>query len=277
MNADFASQYASNNASDEGMGLNTQRGDLCTQNILVPIEINPASHAIGYYFLNNQKFPVDGQKNLVEITGSPVKVELASLNVFTGPIDPRMQINYISSLFDLAELLDRCDMSNHSTETSLWVERIARQLNVPGLDIFMLGVAGRLHDIGKSIVSRELLVKPGPLSPDEWQLMRQHPEFSVALMEPATSLDSIKNIVRWHHEWYDGSGYPDGISGKELPIGARILSVVDAFTTMTNGRAYRRSISKEEALHELHRYSGRQFDPSIVDILTDLVLFNHFA
>jgi len=167
-------------------------------------------------------------------------------------------------------------MSNHSTDTSLWVERIARQVNVPGLDIFMLGVAGRLHDIGKSIVSHELLVKPGPLSPDEWQLMRQHPEFSVALMEPATSLDSIKSIVRWHHEWYDGSGYPDGISGEELPMGARILSVVDAFTMMTNGRAYRRPISKEEALHELHRYSGRQFDPSVVDILTDLVLFNHY-
>ncbi|MBA4420444.1 MAG: hypothetical protein C0391_04795 [Anaerolinea sp.] len=273
------SHYSALNASPSttilDLGSLNRGGDNWSQIILVPVELDETNHVFGYYFLNNQKFPTDGQKNLVELSGSPIKVELANLNVFTGPILPKLQINYISSLFNLAESIDQCDRSHHSHDTGMWVERIAKRIGNPDLDVFKLGVAGRLHDIGKSVVSKDMLIKPGPLNEKEWKIMHQHPEFSVALMEPAIALETILPIVKWHHEWFNGDGYPDGIKGEEIPIGARILSVVDAYTTMTNGRAYRSPITKEDALQEIQKYSGRQFDPEIVDIMVDLVLFEY--
>jgi HD-GYP domain-containing protein (c-di-GMP phosphodiesterase class II) len=242
-----------------------------SQNILIPVHLDGSNNSFGYYYLDNYQFPNDGQKNLDEIIGTPLKVELAGLNIYVGPIIPKFQDNYVNALFTLADSIDRCDSSGHSQETGIWAQRLAQFMRLPGIEVLTLGLAGKLHDIGKSVVSKDLLTKPGPLSQTEWSIMKQHPVYSAALMDPIHALDAIKPMVRWHHERYDGTGYPDGICNKNIPIGSRILSVVDAYTTMIGGRKYKDPISKESALKELIRCKGTQFDPEIVLMMVELV------
>jgi HD-GYP domain-containing protein (c-di-GMP phosphodiesterase class II) len=244
-----------------------------SQNIMIPVQLDGAQCPLGYYYLDNYQFPNDGQKNLDEIMGTPLKVELAGLNVYVGPIVPKLQDNYVNALFALADSIDRCDNSGHSQDTGFWAQRLAQQLKLPGIEVLRMGLAGRLHDIGKSVVSKEILIKPGPLSQSEWMSMRKHPVYGAALMDPVRALDSIKPIVRWHHERFNGGGYPDGIKGKDIPVGSRILSIVDAFSTMTTGRAYRLPFSREAAVQELIRYRGTQFDPEMVDVMVELVRY----
>ncbi len=244
-----------------------------SQNIMIPVQMDGAQCPLGYYYLDNYQFPNDGQKNLDEIMGTPLKVELAGLNVYVGPIVPKLQDNYVNALFTLADSIDRCDNSGHSQETGFWAQRLSQQLKLPGIEVLRMGLAGRLHDIGKSVVSKEILMKPGPLSQSEWMSMRKHPVYGAALMDPVRALDSIKPIVRWHHERYNGGGYPDGIKGKDIPVGSRILSIVDAFSTMTTGRPYRAALSRESAVQELIRYRGTQFDPEMVDVMVELVRY----
>ena len=245
-----------------------------SQNILIPVQLDGSNNSFGYYYLDNYQFPNDGQKNLDEIIGTPLKVELAGLNIYVGPIIPKFQDNYVNALFTLADSIDRCDSSGHSKETGIWAQRLAQFMRLPGIEVLTLGLAGKLHDIGKSVVSKELLTKPGPLSQTEWSIMKQHPVYSSALMDPIHALDVIKPMVRWHHERYDGSGYPDGISRENIPLGSRILAVVDAYTTMIGGRRYKNPIPEELALKELIRCRGTQFDPEIVLMMVELVRSN---
>ena len=116
-----------------------------------------------------------------------------------------------------------------------------------------------------------LLTKPGPLSKVEWAAMKQHPAYSAALIEPVHALSVIRPIVRWHHERFDGGGYPDGLCGQEIPIGSRILAIADAYSTMTSGRAYKRPLTTELAVEELLRFRGTQFDPELVDEMVEVV------
>jgi HD-GYP domain-containing protein (c-di-GMP phosphodiesterase class II) len=236
-------------------------------NILIPIKVDKKSQVSGYFALENQDLPASGQKYLNEITGTAVKASLAGLTVYFGPIQPMLQENYTRSLIMLAESIDRCDQSGHSQSTQLWAMRIAEHLQLTEDEIRCIGLAGKLHDIGKSVVSKEILTKPGPLSANEWEIIKQHPGYSAALMDPSPGLKALQPLVRWHHEQYQGGGYPDGLSGLEIPLGARILSVADAFSTMTTGRAYRSPIPAEIALDELIRCKGTQFDPELVDVM----------
>jgi HD-GYP domain-containing protein (c-di-GMP phosphodiesterase class II) len=168
-----------------------------SQNILIPVQLDGSNNSFGYYYLDNYQFPNDGQKNLDEIIGTPLKVELAGLNIYVGPIIPKFQDNYVNALFTLADSIDRCDSSGHSQETGIWAQRLAQFMRLPGIEVLTLGLAGKLHDIGKSVVSKELLTKPGPLSQTEWSIMKQHPVYSSALMDPIHALDAIKPMVRW--------------------------------------------------------------------------------
>ncbi len=242
-----------------------------SQNIMIPIELDQNNQIFGFFALSTQELPEGGQKNLNEITGTPFKVELAGLTVYVGPILPMMQEKYVKALVTLADSIDRCDHTAHSKITAKWAERVAERLDLPLAEIQQIVLAGRLHDIGKAVVSRDILTKSGPLNEPEWEIMRRHPGYGAALMEPSQTLSPIRPLVRWHHERFDGNGYPDKIAGHEIPLGARVLSVVDAFSTMTTGRAYRSPLQIKLAVNELISCRGTQFDPEIVDIMVDLV------
>jgi diguanylate cyclase (GGDEF)-like protein len=130
--------------------------------------------------------------------------------------------------------------------------------------------AAQLHDIGKTAMPDSLLNKPGPLSPEEWEFMRTHTVIGERILLAAPSLAQAAPLVRSSHERFDGTGYPDGLAGDQIPVGARIIAVCDAFDAMTSTRPYSKAISSTEALIELHRHAGTQFDPDVVEAFDTL-------
>lgn len=232
--------------------------------VMIPMELDRKNQIFGFFALDNGELPEGSQKNLNEITGTPFKAELAGLTVYVGPVVQKLQENYCKALFMLADSIDRCDQSAHSRVTALWAKRIAESMRLSEIEIDEITLAARLHDIGKAVVPRELLTKPGPLNEEEWGIIKRHAEYSAALMEPSSNLQTIIPLVRAHHEHFNGKGYPHQAAGQKIPLGARILSVADAFSTMTTGRAYRDPMDYNQAKQELIRCSGTQFDPEVV-------------
>ena len=129
--------------------------------------------------------------------------------------------------------------------------------------------AAELHDVGKMAVPDEILHKPGPLTHEEWTFIRRHPLVGERILSAAPALLPVAKIVRATHEHWDGSGYPDGVAGDEIPLGARIVSVCDAFDAMITHRAYSPARSVDEALAELRACAGTQFDPAVVAAFFD--------
>ena len=154
---------------------------------------------------------------------------------------------------------------HHSVRVAYWVESIARKLNMCEDDIQILYWASLLHDIGKVALPREILRKKGPLSQGEWTYMELHPTIGANLVRATDTVSPVATIVHAHQEKYNGKGYPYGLRGDDIPLGARILTVVDAYDAMTDNRPYRKPLSHEEAIAELNRNRGKHFDPSIVD------------
>jgi HD-GYP domain-containing protein (c-di-GMP phosphodiesterase class II) len=138
-------------------------------------------------------------------------------------------------------------------------------LNVEEIESLVLGAL--LHDLGKLAVSDAILEKPGPLTEEEWAVVKRHPDVGARMIEPIEVLSGAVPVVRHHHERYDGTGYPDGLEGEEIPLAARIVAAVDAYDVMIRGRPYRQRRSQAEALEELSREAGLQFDKQVVEAL----------
>jgi HD-GYP domain-containing protein (c-di-GMP phosphodiesterase class II) len=147
---------------------------------------------------------------------------------------------------------------------------LARELGCSEQECEDICWAAVLHDIGKIGVPDGILSKPGSLTEEEWELMRRHPELGYQILSPISALKNAARYVRHHHERYDGRGYPDGLKGEEIPLGARIIAVADAYVAMTEDRIYRKGRSHQEALAELKRCSGTQFDPKVVEAFVRL-------
>src|SRR5581483_3040757 len=128
-----------------------------------------------------------------------------------------------------------------------------------------------LHDIGKVGIPEHILCKVGPLSAEEWNVMRAHPAIGAQIVAPIRFLGNAALVIRHHHERFDGSGYPDGLRGSDIPLAARIFAVADAFDAMTSDRPYRRALSVERAIEEICDGGGSQFDPDVVRVFVDMV------
>lgn len=152
---------------------------------------------------------------------------------------------------------------NHAERVTRYVQIMARELSLSPGEVRDLRVGAVLHDIGKVCVPPDILTKAGPLSPAEWEEMKKHPQHGVGVLSPFFLPQPIIEVVLHHHERYDGTGYPAGLKGEEIPLLARITSVADAFDAMTVDRPYRRALALPEALEELLRGAGSQFDPQI--------------
>jgi putative two-component system response regulator len=157
------------------------------------------------------------------------------------------------------------ETAGHSRDVLELGTLIAEELNIP-ID-HVLRDSLLLHDIGKLGVPDGILLKRGPLSEEEWQIMKKHPEIGANLLAHFDSLKEVSKIILAHQECYDGGGYPKGLKGEEIPLFARIIGVADAWHAMTIDRPYRSALSTEVAISELLRYKGKQFDPKIVDAL----------
>ena len=147
---------------------------------------------------------------------------------------------------------------------------LALGLGLPESEIERIRVASLLHDLGKLAIPEEILTKPGELNDPEWRIVSEHPKIGQVILEQAGALRDAATIVLHHHEWFDGRGYPHGLAGEEIPVGARIVAIADAYEAMVAGRPYREAISHEAAIRELRRHGGMQFDPQLVEAFADL-------
>jgi HD-GYP domain-containing protein (c-di-GMP phosphodiesterase class II) len=154
--------------------------------------------------------------------------------------------------------------NRHSTQVAHWSLLTCQALNCPRPMVYDTYWAALLHDVGKVGVPDKVLSKAGPLTTKEWELIRLHPTVGCNLVVAFQGFARLAPIIYAHQEKFDGSGYPEGLSGNQIPLGARILAVVDAYDAMTNDRVYSHARGKDEALAELRHQSGRQFDPNVV-------------
>jgi putative nucleotidyltransferase with HDIG domain len=164
---------------------------------------------------------------------------------------------------------------SHSLNVSRFAAQIARQLGLSGAEIEEVRLGGILHDIGKIGLPDNILNKPSPLTPEEFEVVKSHAPLGARILKPlrAKAIEPIRGMVRHHHERVDGTGYPDGLKGEKIPLGARIIAVAEAFDVITSisYRVYQQGRSVEEAVAELRRCSGMQFDPDIVDTFIRLL------
>jgi HD-GYP domain-containing protein (c-di-GMP phosphodiesterase class II) len=183
-----------------------------------------------------------------------------------------LQRAYLSSIRALLTALEARDeyTRGHSEQVRSWAIRIAQRLGLPLSQVDVIGQAARLHDIGKVGIRGAILFKPSPLTAKEWQAMRGHPELGVSILTPIRLLQATLPIIRGHHERWDGKGYPDGLRGEDIPLGARIVAVADAYDALKSNRPYRRGFLSEEARHILSEGAGTQWDEQIVTALLDL-------
>ncbi len=159
----------------------------------------------------------------------------------------------------------------HSENVSVLSGAIGLEMGLAQPDIDDLKAAGIIHDIGKIAVSNKILEKDGPLDEEEWKEIRKHPETGYSILSTVNEYSPFAKIVLYHHERWDGKGYPNGLKGYDIPLQSRILGVADAYDAMVSERAYRKAMSREDALAELRRCAGTQFDPEVVKIFSGIV------
>jgi putative nucleotidyltransferase with HDIG domain len=176
----------------------------------------------------------------------------------------------IGALANAVDARDRYTRG-HSGRVSHIAEAMCRVMKLPESEIEKIKWAGLLHDVGKIGVRDNVLLKEGPLDKEERRLMNQHPTIGAEIVSPARSLSAEAPLIHAHHEWFNGSGYPSGTEAFDIPLGARILSVADAYEAMTSPRPYRKTpLTHEVAVGELEKFAGIQFDPEIVPVLVNL-------
>jgi putative nucleotidyltransferase with HDIG domain len=181
---------------------------------------------------------------------------------------------HVKMLTKLARIIDASQTCRrrHCYKVERNALLVSKKLGLPNREVKIIKVASILHDIGKIGIDLAIIKKPAKLTNDEWAIVRMHPVIGANIIKQLGFLYEIVPSIMHHHARFGGGGYPDSaMSGKAIPIGSRIISVVDAFDAMINDRPYRKAMSIEEALAELLRCSGSQFDPEIVNVFMDIL------
>jgi diguanylate cyclase (GGDEF)-like protein/putative nucleotidyltransferase with HDIG domain len=209
-------------------------------------------------------FPADGADADEMLSSADAELYAGKDQLSLG----RKDLSWATALADAA---DSRLTSEHSTETALLAAAIAERLGWDQSQIRLLRIAAMLHDVGKVALSEDVLKKPGPLTADERREIEQHPVIGAELVSRIDGMEPIVPWIRHSHEHFDGSGYPDGLAREAIPLASRIMLTADAFDVMRSDRPYRRSLEVEEALAEIGRCSGTQFDPACVEALTEVV------
>ncbi len=230
--------------------------------ISVPLEIG--GEVIGVININNKKTKEAFAKNDLELlktlaAQAAVAVEIAELF-------KKLHNSYLHTIEALTAAIDAKDhyTCHHSQQVTGFAVAIAQEMQLPEEEIETIREACQLHDLGKIGIHDHILTKPGRLTQQEWKEMQSHPLKGVEILKPLGSLREVIDLVKEHHERFDGQGYPDGLEGNDICLGARIIAVADAFSAMISNRPYRKKMPREEALEELSQQANHQFDPEVV-------------
>ncbi|UCD04852.1 MAG: HD domain-containing protein [candidate division WOR-3 bacterium] len=223
-------------------------------------------------YLKKPKRYSDNDIDFVKTMGSQIAIALDREQF----IDRIHEMNF-ESVYSLVQAIEMRDpyTRGHSLQVAKLASAIAEAIGFTGRDLELVKFAGLLHDVGKIAVPECILQKPSFLTSDEWKVIQLHPRQSATIIDPIKGLRQIRDWVLYHHERWDGRGYPKNIRGDRIPIQSRILSVCDTFSAMTEDRPYRKRLSDEEARTEIRKVSGSQLDPKIANIFLDLGVNGH--
>ncbi len=179
----------------------------------------------------------------------------------------------MESVFAFAKTLEVKDHAtgSHVERTVQFATEIAKALQLSGDEIENIRQAAILHDLGKIGISEKILLKKGKLTPKEFTEIKKHPQIGADIVRPIHFLRGVIPVMLYHHERWDGKGYPNGLKGDEIPVGARIVAVADVYEALVSDRPYRKAFSKREALDIIKAGAGSQFDPDIVTIFLSVV------
>lgn len=199
--------------------------------------------------------------------------ELERKNFQLEQYSHNLEVTTLDTMLSLQTALEEKDVytAGHTVRVTQYAEQIAAAMGMATAEQQVLSRACQVHDIGKLVVDVSYICKPGPLSDEEWEMMRKHPQIGENILKPLSFMDRELAIVRHHHERLDGKGYPDGIQGDQLDLPTRIIMVADSFDAMTSKRSYRRNLSLAEARAELRRCAGSQFCPEVVGFFDELL------
>jgi len=185
-----------------------------------------------------------------------------------------LRSTYMRTIKVLAQAIDARDhyTHSHSENVAKYAMSISEEMGMSAREVETIGEACELHDLGKIGIEDNILSKPSSLNEKEWEQIKRHPETGAKILEPLTFLHDVVELIRQHHEHFDGSGYPAGRRGEDVLLGARIIHLADAYESMRSARSYRRiPLTKAEAIAEIKRNSGSQFDPKVVETFLKIV------
>ncbi len=200
--------------------------------------------------------------------------ELAEKNMLLEQYSNHLENATVQIMSSLQAAMEEKDgyTAGHTRRVTELAMLLGQSARLAGDDLLVLRRASQFHDIGKLVIDLSCIRKPGSLTTEEWALIKKHPEIGASIIEPLTFMDRERDIIRHHHERLDGTGYPDGIGGDELDTLTRIITIVDSYDAMTSRRNYRKNLTSPEAVGELRRCAGTQFDPELVEIFAGVVL-----
>ncbi len=210
--------------------------------------------------------------------GELILIVEAALETYQLKNDNETLISDLKDLFSgtvkaITEALDAKDSFTlgRSKRVAYYTMKIVTKLALKPVEASQIELAGLLHDIGMIGVEESILNKTQRLTPEEYEKVKMHVQYSVKILEDIKQLKEITEIVKYHHEYYNGCGYPYGLKGEEIPLGARIIAIADAYDSMISNRAYRNSLTSEEAIAALKENAGEQFDPALVQVFINAI------
>ena len=237
--------------------------------ISVPLKVK--SRVIGVLNINspkNKKQFNDRDLKLITILADQAAMRLDNIELFNN-----LQSFYFEMVQTLARAIDAKDAYtyDHADRARKYAKAIAVKMNLPYTIVRNIEYAALMHDIGKIGIADDILLKKEKLTEKEIKMLRTHPIIGNKILAPVKFLSPVAPMVLYHQEWYDGSGYPEGLAKEEIPLGARIVAVIDAYDAMTSDRPYRKALPIKTAVKELREGAGTQFDPKIVDIFINIL------
>ncbi|GEM_PF-3237196 len=230
--------------------------------IAVPLSVRGKTIGVLQVFTDRVHHFGDEEISLLESFASQAAVSIENAVLYKD-----LEQAYLSTVSALAAAIDAKDAytHGHSSRVMEYAVLIAREMGLPEDEIERIKLAGLLHDIGKIGVRESILLKKGKLTDEEYEEIKKHPVLGANIINQVRFLESVVPYTYYHHERWDGKGYPEGLKGEEIPLGARILAVADTFDAMTSSRSYRKALPDSYALEEIKKNAGKQFDPKVVE------------